>query len=48
LALLEDRIALDEGKKQKYGTQVKRSSNGRYHVEPIEDERNVDKRRTEM
>lgn len=44
LAYLEDRVALSEGKKQIYGTQIYKTENG-YKIAPIEDERNVDVRR---
>ena len=46
LAYLEDRVALEEGKKQIYGTQfhLDKKTN-KYSVAPIEDEPNVDKRR---
>jgi hypothetical protein len=46
LAYLEDRVALGEGKKQIYGSQVNRDAKtGKYSFCPIEDEPNVDKRR---
>jgi hypothetical protein len=46
LALLEDRVALRQGKKQIYGSQVSRRPNGGEHyVLPLEDPDNVDKRR---
>ncbi len=46
LALLEDRVALRQGKKQIYGSQVGRKPNGGEHyVLPLEDPDNVDKRR---
>lgn len=47
LAFLEDRIAIGEGKKQIYGTQIYRNQKtGTYFIAPIEDEVNVDKRRS--
>jgi hypothetical protein len=47
LAYLEDRVALGEGKKQLYGTQFKMDPKTKaYTLAPIEDEPNVDKRRT--
>jgi hypothetical protein len=49
LALLEDRVALGEGKKQIYGSQIARdASTGAYYVQPLEDPDNVDKRRAEV
>ncbi len=45
LALLEDRVALRQGKKQIYGSQITQDINGKYSVSPIEDEPNVNKRR---
>jgi hypothetical protein len=49
LALLEDRVALEEGKKQIYGSQVGRDEKtGKFYIRPIEDEINVDKRRASV
>jgi uncharacterized protein DUF6624 len=49
LALLEDRILMREGKKQIYGSQLKRNeATGKYELWPIEDEENLDKRRTSV
>jgi hypothetical protein len=46
LALLEDRVALAQGKKQIYGSQIHRDQQtGKYFVAPIEDEPNVNTRR---
>ena len=45
LALLEDRVALRQGKKQIYGSQIIQDMNGNYSISPIEDEANVNKRR---
>lgn len=46
LAYLEDRVALQEGRKQRYGTQFQLDPKTKtYVVAPIEDEPNVDKRR---
>lgn len=46
LALLEDRIALKQGKPQIYGSQIGMNSNtGAYYVDTLEDPENVDKRR---
>jgi hypothetical protein len=46
LALLEDRVALREGRKQRYGTQLKWDvrTNG-YQLAPLEDPDHVDQRR---
>ncbi len=47
LALLEDRVALEQGKKQIYGSQIGRDKEtGKYYILPLEDPDNVDKRRT--
>ncbi|MCX6303168.1 MAG: hypothetical protein NTW82_13400 [Bacteroidia bacterium] len=49
LALLEDRVALRQGKKQIYGTQITRDgASGEYYVQPLLDPDNVDKRRAEV
>jgi len=49
LALLEDRVALGEGRKQVYGSQIcYDDKGGKYYVCPIEDPDNVDKRRAEV
>jgi hypothetical protein len=49
LALLEDRVALRQGKKQIYGSQVGRDPDTQqYYVMPLEDPDNVDKRRAEV
>jgi hypothetical protein len=46
LALMEDRSALEHGKKQIYGSQLARDEKtNKYYFRPIEDEANVDKRR---
>jgi hypothetical protein len=46
LALLEDRLALEDGKKQIYGSQVALDTKtGKYYINPIEDEPNVNNRR---
>ncbi len=46
LALLEDRIALGQGKRQIYGSQIQRDEvTGIFYVLPLEDPINVDKRR---
>ena len=49
LALLEDRVALGESRKQVYGSQIcYDDKGGKYYVCPIEDPDNVDKRRAEV
>jgi hypothetical protein len=49
IAILADRTALRQGKKQIYGTQVARiPQTHSYYVLPIEDPTNVDKRRAEL
>jgi len=45
LALLEDRVALRQGKKQIYGSQIQKNAKGDWVVSPIEDEINVNERR---
>jgi len=49
LALLEDRVALGNGKRQIYGSQIGRNEQTKaYYVLPLEDPDNVDKRREEV
>jgi tetratricopeptide (TPR) repeat protein len=49
LALLEDRVALREGRKQIYGSQISTNSiTKKSFVSPLEDPDNVDKRRAEV
>lgn len=49
LALMEDRVALREGKKQIYGSQIGTDDKtGNAYIFPIEDEANVDKRRAKV
>ena len=48
LALLEDRVALREGRKQIYGSQVHTDPSGKNFVAPLEDPDNVDKRRAQV
>ena len=49
LALLEDRVALRQGKRQIYGSQIGRDpETGEYYVSPLIDPENVDKRRAEV
>jgi hypothetical protein len=47
LAYLTDRVLLNEGKKQLYGTML-RKENGKFVPKPIEDEANVEKRRADL
>ena len=50
-ALLLDRVLVGEGKPQVYGTQAKHLNQWKGHepvLQPIEDEKNVDKRRAEV
>jgi hypothetical protein len=49
LALLEDRVALGQGRRQTYGSQIGRDPETQlYYVLPLEDPDNVDKRRMEV
>ena len=49
LALLEDRVALRQGKRQIYGSQIGRDpETGEYYVSPLTDPENVDERRAEV
>lgn len=49
LALLEDRVALRQGKKQIYGSQIARDpENQTHYILPLDDPDNVDKRRAEV
>ena len=48
LALLEDRVALGQGKKQIYGSQIKQDSLGNYSLFPLEDPDHVDERRASV
>jgi hypothetical protein len=48
LALLEDRIALGEGKKQVYGSQYSQDEEGKKYVQPLIDPDHVDERRAEI
>lgn len=49
LALLEDRVALGQGKRQIYGSQIGRDPETQiYFISPLEDPDNVDKRRAEV
>ncbi len=48
LALLEDRVALKEGRKQIYGSQIGYGPDEKMFISPLEDPDNVDKRRAEV
>jgi hypothetical protein len=48
VAMMEDRMLMENGKKQKYGTQLISYNNGPLKLHPIEDEANVNKRRAAM
>ena len=49
LALLEDRVALKQGKNQIYGSQIGiNQETGEYYVSPLEDPDNVNERRAEV
>ena len=49
LALLEDRVALRQGKKQIYGSQISNDPiSGKDYVQPLEDPDHVDERRAEV
>ncbi|NJW51955.1 DUF6624 domain-containing protein [Salinimicrobium oceani] len=49
LALLEDRVALRQGKEQIYGSQIGRNQEtGEYYVSPLMDPENVNQRRAEV
>ena len=49
LALLEDRVALGQGKRQIYGSQISRDGDTKqYYVRPLDDPDNVDMRRAKV
>ncbi len=48
MALLEDRVALRQGEKQIYGSQISRDKAGAYFVSPLIDPEHVDERRAEV
>jgi uncharacterized protein YqgV (UPF0045/DUF77 family) len=48
VALMEDRMLMDKGQKQKYGSQVTKKGNGTWMVHPIDDLVNVNKRRAQV
>jgi hypothetical protein len=45
LAMLEDRILIGDGKKQRYGTQITAGPDGRPRVSPVEDPEDLHERR---
>jgi hypothetical protein len=47
-AMLEDRVALRQGKKQIYGSQIETAEDDSFIVAPLEDPDNVDKRRAKI
>ena len=48
-ALLLDRVLVQEGKEQIYGSQVHENPDtGEYELYPVEDEKNLNKRRSEI
>ena len=48
IAYLEDRVATNHGRPQIYGTQFHNNSDGQLEPLPIQDPKNVDKRRKRM
>ena len=48
IAMMEDRILLDKGEKQKYGTQLIQVNDEGFKLGPLEDPSNVNKRRAEV
>ena len=48
VAMMEDRMLMENGKHQKYGTQLISHNNGPLQLHPIADEANVNKRRAAM
>lgn len=48
LAMLEDRVALKQGKRQLYGSQIGRDTSGVYYVLPLVKPKQVNKRRAKM
>ncbi|QIX62655.1 energy transducer TonB [Hymenobacter sp. BT18] len=48
LALLIDRLRVEKGEKQLYGSQLGPAVNGQYQLQPIEDEPNVNTRRAKI
>jgi hypothetical protein len=48
LAMLEDRVALRQGKRQLYGSQIGRDTTGAYYVLPLVKPHQINKRRAKM
>ena len=49
VALMEDRMLMDKGEKQKYGSQVRKNmESGAWELYPVEDPKNINKRRAEV
>jgi hypothetical protein len=48
VAMLEDRIAMTEGRKQRFGSQIRMHSDGRKWIYPLEDPDHIDKIRAEV
>jgi hypothetical protein len=48
VAMMEDRILIGKGLKQKYGSQVTRKGNGPWQLLPVEDPVNLNKRRAQV
>ncbi|MEX2232547.1 MAG: DUF6624 domain-containing protein [Cyclobacteriaceae bacterium] len=48
VALMEDRMLMENGQKQKYGSQLVRTGDGPLTLYPIEDPENINKRRAAM
>jgi hypothetical protein len=48
VAYLTDKILVGENKKQLYGTQLKHNKDGSYELYPMEDEKNVNVRRSQF
>jgi hypothetical protein len=48
LAALEDKVALRQGRKQLYGTNLVSFDGKKYYISPMEDPQNVDKRRASL
>lgn len=48
VVLMEDRILMDAGKKQKFGTQVVKNQQGKWELYPVDNPDSLDKRREEI
>jgi len=48
VAMMEDRMLMEKGKKQKYGTQLVKFGDGPFKLHPVEDPENLNARRLEM